>query len=35
MDISIQFMVIDKSNIVSKFVVPFAMCQPALHLGLT
>jgi hypothetical protein len=27
-------MVIDKSNIVSQFVVPFAMFQPALHLGL-
>jgi len=35
MDISIQFMVTDKSNIVSQVVVPFGMCQPALHLELT
>lgn len=34
MDFSIQFMVTDKSNIVTQVVVPFGMCQPALHLGL-
>lgn len=35
MDISTQLMVTDKSNIVSQAVVPFGMCQPALHLRLT
>jgi hypothetical protein len=34
MDISVQFMVTDKNNIGSQVVVPFGMCQPALHLGL-